>query len=85
MIFNYNKEGTFSERVFIPLIKPTDKYFGIDITELDLEDQALFAEEVFRLQDEQKAKINELMNKYDCNHKYRYFFPEKMTNVVVED
>lgn len=84
MTFTYNKDGEFSERVFIPIVNPTQKYFGIDISELEVVDQVAFDEELFRIQDEQKAKIDALMEKYDCKYRYRFFFPEKMTNVVFE-
>jgi len=84
MTFTYNKDGELSDRVFIPLVNPTNKYFGIDISELEVVDQVAFDEEVFRIQDEQKAKMDALMEKYDCKYKYRAFFPEKMTNVVFE-
>lgn len=85
MTFNYHKDdNSISARVFIPISHPTDKYFGIDISELDFEDQALFSEEYFRLVDELKAKTDELMEKYDCKYKYRSFFPEKMKNIVFD-
>jgi len=85
MTFTYNKEGKLSDRVFIPLTSPTENYFGIDISELEVVDQVAFDEELFRIQDEQKQKMDALMEKYDCNYKYRAFSPQKMTNIVFED
>ena len=85
MIFNYHKDvNKVSSRVFLPMIIPTDKYFGIDITELEVEEQALISDEFFRLMDEHVSKIDMLMEKYDCKYKYRSFFPEKMKDIVFD-
>lgn len=85
LTFKYIKEpGNESDRVFVPLVSPTEKYFGIDISELDMEDQVAFAMEAEKIVDEQKAKIDSLMVKYDVKYKYRFFLPEKMENIVTE-
>lgn len=83
--FDYHKSPTdISKRVFVPIASPAEKYFGIDVTELSLEDQVAFEIKLKDIQDEQKAKIDDLLREFDSNHKYRFFFPEKMQNVVVE-
>lgn len=81
--FTYTKAGgKQSERVLSPIVVPNTMYEGIDITELDAEEQsqyvveievakALFAAECFRIQ-----------AKFDVKTNYRRFNPAKMTNVV---
>lgn len=83
--FKYRKEdGSVTERVFIPLQEPGDKYFGIDISELDMEDQGLFASDIEALQDEFNAKVNALMIKYDMKYKYRTFLASGVFDLVKE-
>lgn len=85
LTFTYVKDTGTSERVFVPISKPSNKYFGVDVSELDEESQALFAQELHQLCNEHKAKTDELMRKYDLAHSFRQFLPEKMQNVVVEN
>lgn len=86
MTFTYTKEPSkVSERVFIPLVVPADKYFGIDITELSVHDQVALSEDITNLDLERKSKIDELMAKYDARHAYRSFIPAKMSAIVEED
>lgn len=84
MTFKYNKDGKISDRVFIPITHPSEKYFGIDITELDIEDQGTFLVAVEDIIEEQKQKIAEVMEKYDLKYKFRSFFKEQMTEVVFD-
>lgn len=85
MSFTYVKSPTdTSHRVFLPILVPTDKYFGIDISELDAEDQGEFQVALEELIDEHKEKIEKLMEVYDIKHAYRHFFPGKMENVVFD-
>lgn len=83
MTFTYNKDATHqSERVFIPLVAPTDKYFGIDVSELDEENQSCIAIELESLANKYKRDQEAIMAGYDVKHNYRSFFPSKMTNIV---
>jgi hypothetical protein len=82
MTFKYVKApDDTSDRVFVPISHPSEKYFGIDITELDTEDQALFTNALEDIIDEQKESIEQLMTQYDVKHKYRHFFANKMQEV----
>lgn len=85
--FEYVKQGATEPKpkLMVPLVQPTNKYFGIDITELDPEAQGTFMDRVDKLIDLHKKNIEELMEEYDIKHNYRYYFPEKMTNVVIEE
>lgn len=85
MSFIYVKDDKdISERVFIPLQNPSDKYFGVDISELDYEEQAVFQVSIEEVIAEYKDKIDKLMEQYDIKHSYRYFFPNKMKDLSVE-
>jgi len=85
MEFTYTKSpADVSSRVFIPLVKPTDKYFGIDVSDLDVEDQALIANELDQLNQERSDKIETIMAKYDVRTNYRSFIPSKMSDIVDE-
>lgn len=85
--FKYTKkENDVSNRVFIPLVTPAAKnYFGIDITELSDEDQGIFMAEMSIIKEENNAKINALMKKFDIVHNFRAFSPEKMSDIVNEE
>ena len=82
LTFKYEKEpGSISERVLAAITQPSDKYFGIDISELDFEDQGLFVNELDDILEEQKEKIDALMVEYDIKHKYRTFLAAKMSEI----
>lgn len=85
MEFTYTKSPTdVSSRVFIPLVKPTDKYFGIDVSDLDVEDQVGIEDEINEINEGRDQKINEIMARYDIRHNFRSFIPSKMTDIVDE-
>lgn len=87
LTFDYTKQGATESKpkVVISLDRPTDKYFGIDITELDLEDQGSITAEVEEEILKHEQRLAEIMLKYDIKHSYRYYFPEKMENLIIED
>lgn len=84
--FKYTKaDGKQSERVLAPLIIPNTMYEGIDISELSMEQQALFVQEVSDAKQVYLGKLAEIQNKFDVKTMYRRFDPSKMTNVVKEN
>lgn len=85
--FEYTKQGATEakHKVVSVLAKPSDKYFGIDISELDFEEQGKIVAEIDREILDHKARIEEIMTKYDVRHNYRYYFPEKMSNLIIEE
>ena len=84
--FTYTKDATHtSDRVLLALAVPTDKYFGIDISELDLDDQGRFACALANLNEAYQADIATLMKEYDIQHNYRSFLPPKMSNIIIEE
>lgn len=83
--FQYTKDdGKVSNRVFIPLESPTNKYFGIDISELSIEDQGIFAAKLQKIQEDKEEAVHSLMFDYDLKFKFRYFVPEKMSRIIEE-
>jgi hypothetical protein len=82
--FQYTKDDKVTDRVFITLEKPTDKYFGIDISELDPVQQGVFAAKFHKIVEEKEDAIHQLMYDFDLRFKFRYFIPSKMSNIVEE-
>ena len=83
--FTYTKaDGKISSRVAIPLVIPSDNYFTIDVSDLDIEDQALVASEIEQADLDKQARINEIMEKYDIRTNFRSFIPSRMTDIVEE-
>jgi len=78
LTFKYSKEDKITNRVFVPISKPSDLYFGVDISELDMEDQAIFSIEIEKIMLNQKEQIANLMAELDIKHSYRHFRPEQM-------
>ena len=83
--FTYTKTPTdITDRVVIVLSTPSNKYFGIDVSDLDMEDQALVDEEIRRATESYNDRIKEIMTKFDIRTNYRSFLLEKMSNIIVE-
>jgi hypothetical protein len=88
-ILSFKYTGAYSTelkpKVCMPVYKPSDKYFCVDITELSPSEQGEIAAEFDALQKKYRADIEELMIKYDIKHAYRYFFESRMTDLVEEE
>jgi hypothetical protein len=84
--FNYTKkDGSTSERTLLAITEPhpaTDKYAGIDITELSPEDGAKFVSKYEQLYEEYLEATRELQAQYDVKHSYRQFFASGMSDVI---
>lgn len=86
MTFQYMKSpDDITDRVFLSLGEPTNKYFGVDIGELSEEEQGLFISGVNKAFEEYTEQLNTLMQEFDIKNNYRYFIPEKMVNVKVDE
>ncbi len=84
--FKYTKaDRTVSDRTILVLKDPGKFVEGYDIGELDVAEQALFANAVNALHDEYIAKLNALCADYDMNYRYRQFKPEGMSEVKIEN
>ena len=83
--FTYTKSPTdISQRAYVSLSVPNKNYFGIDVSDLDVEDQVLFAAEIEEIERDKQMKIELAMDKYDVRTNFRSFNPEKMSNIVEE-
>ncbi len=83
--FHYVKaNGKESERTVVVLREPNQNtnVFGIDVTDLDLEEFTDFVSEVTELKRRQKEELEALMATYDLKHNFRNFKQENMTNVT---
>ncbi len=84
--FTYTKaDGKSSKRVLAAHNAPSKFYMGTDLSELSMEDQALYASEVNAAKEVYLEKVKALNDKYDLNFKLRQFDPEKMTDLVEEE
>lgn len=84
--FSYTKaNGKTSERVLSPIIYPNTMYEGIDISELDVNDQCAYIAELDAAKSDFADDCRRIQEKFDVETMYRRFDPSKMTNVVKED
>ena len=84
--FKYTKaDGSTSNRVLAVMIKPNTMFEGLDISSLEVADQAMFAEEVSLAYDRYLDELEKIKEEYDLVHDYRRFDPKKMTEVVEEE
>lgn len=80
--FKYEKaNGSVSNRVVLEMQDVTKHVQAIDLTELEVEDQASFAAEVSKLMDVFKAGLAKLEDEYDVKNRYRQFDPAKMSDI----
>lgn len=83
--FTYTKkDGSVSERTLAAMVNPNTMYEGIDISELEQADQAMFATAMNAAHDKYMAEIQQVKHDFDTLHAYRRFDPKLMTNVVTE-
>lgn len=83
MTFDYTKANrtTDTSRSFYPIVYPSTMYEGIDISELDAEDQAFFVNDMEVAKDKFLLECKVLQQKYDVATNYRRFDASKMTNI----
>jgi len=83
--FNYTKQnGEISKRAVIELVTPTNFVEGWDITTLNDNEFAKFAQTMGALRRRQHEETMQLLQDFDLKHNYRRFKPEGMSNVQVE-
>lgn len=86
LTFNYTKaNGSTSDRVLAVMTKPNTMYEGIDISDMDMESQALFADKVNDAYTTYLAALEAIKASFDVTHNYRRFDPKKMQAVVSEE
>jgi hypothetical protein len=83
--FTYTKpNGDVSQRAVVELVSPTEHMEGIDVTELDQDQYAIFIEQLRELEGELYKRRLQLYADFDLQHNYRRFLPQRMTNVTTE-
>jgi len=86
MTFDYKKaSGEVTKRTFVPFIVPGSMWGGVDISELDTEDQVFYISDLEQIKQEYADKLAKLAHKFDLTHRYRQFKPENMANIKTED
>lgn len=84
MDFTYNKaDNKSSDRTIVVLGRPSETYFGIDVSDMLNDDFANFTVEFQAVLREFEQKKADLMEKYDLKYNYRQFKPERMEDVSV--
>ncbi len=82
LTFKYTKaDGKTSERMLLALVTPTNKYAGIDVSELSPEHAGNF----IRLAEELHAKyiqsLQRLQDEFDLTHNYRQFLESGVSDI----
>lgn len=84
--FNYTKkDGSTSERTLLVTAEPkpaTDKYAGIDLSEISPEDASAFVLRYEDLYNEYLQNLDDLKEQFDLKYNYRQFFADNMTDVI---
>ena len=80
--FTYTKENNdVSKRDLVVISQPSNKYFGIDISELDDNQKMWFITNLKELRDEYDESFKSLLDEFNLSNRYRQFFQTKMSNV----
>ena len=80
--FKYTKkDGSVSERLLLAMTQPTDKFAGIDVTQLEPNEAAEFIALANTLHSEYLSKLLEIQERYDLKHNYRQFLASGVTNL----
>jgi hypothetical protein len=78
--FEYEKpDGSKSTRELFVLNKPSDSYFGIDLSEFDEEEKSKYNEMLAQLM----QSVNEEIENIGLQHNYRRFKEERITGIKV--
>jgi len=84
--FNYTKkDGSTSERTLLVSVEPkpaTDKYAGIDLSELSPEDGSEFSVRYEEMHNKYLNDVKELQAEFDLKHNYRQFLESGMSDVI---
>lgn len=82
--FNYSKPfGEFSDRILIPLVEPSVHYFGIDISNMDKEEQEIVSKEFAIIMNGYKILFQEKVEELGLAQQYRTFVPNRMDNIDI--
>lgn len=83
--FTYTKKnGDVSERAVIITAEPNKFLQGIDISDMDEADFAVFLQQLREQQDRHQAERAALLAQFDLKHNFRQFDPQLVTEQTVE-
>lgn len=83
--FKYtDAKNRVTNRSLAIISEPSEKYFGIDLTELSASDAGAIIAELHEAQQYHKAELEHILEKYDIKGNFRYFFANKMEDVRYE-
>lgn len=83
--FTYTKtDGKVSNRVVVEVESSSTHFEGIDVTDLEPLESAIFTAAYSALLATQQQEIMQLLQDYDLKHNYRKFILSNMTNVKTE-
>ena len=74
-------KGKITERKVLVVNEPTDKISGIDVSELEPDEQQEFAEAYSAIMAAAKSELQALQAAWDLKYNYRQFFADKITNL----
>jgi hypothetical protein len=81
--FKYTKKaGPVSERTLLVMIAPSDKYAGIDLSEISPEEAAAFVQEAEELNLKYISAMQALQAEFDLKHAYRQFLVSGMSEIT---
>lgn len=83
LTFTYTKaDGSTSERTLFAMVTPGNKYSGIDMTMMEPNDAAAFAQAAAAVYEEYLEKLEALKQEFDVKHNYRQFLESGVSKVV---
>jgi hypothetical protein len=82
LTFTYTKkDGSVSSRTLLVQSSPSDKYAGIDISDMDPNDAQNFISAMQFEYGQYLGMVKARLEVYDLKHNYRQFLPSGMNNI----
>lgn len=83
LTFTYTKaDGSTSERTLFAMVTPGNKYAGIDMTMMEPNEAAAFAQAAGEAYEEYLSKLEVLKAEFDVKHNYRQFLESGVSKIV---
>ena len=84
--FTYrDAKGKVTDREVLVTGMPSDKLMGIDTKDMTDEDIGIFIANYEDLYNDFLMQVDALKRDCDCTNNYRTFFPESMSNLVIQN
>lgn len=82
LTFTYTKaDGSSSERTLFAMVTPGNKYAGIDMTMMEPNEAAMFADKAAELHAEFVSNMQKLQAEFDLKHNYRQFLESGVSKI----